>query len=308
MLDVRKLRYFATVAEMGSFTKAARVLHVAQPALSRQIQNLEEEVGLLLFLRIGRQIRLTDAGEAMLSHARTIDRDFERLIEDMQSRKGTPKGKVVLGVPPTLADAVVPRLIELLKLKLPMVALTIVEGLTPVLADWLRSNKADLAILSLATERDAKEFPGLSIEPLTTEDMVVAERTDNGNRGPYTLDELRCKELVVSGMLAAIVQRQLGETAMPFKFILEIDSVQALKTMVLRGQAATILPVSMLGEELRKGTVSARSITTQSVRRQIVLAHQGFRQMTQAGEAMRQFVREQMSAMQAEGLFSLRRW
>jgi LysR family nitrogen assimilation transcriptional regulator len=89
-MDARRLRYFATVAELGSFTKAAERLHVAQPALSRQVRQLEEELGLELFSRIGRHIRATDAGEVLLRHARTIERDFERLIEDMRARRDRP--------------------------------------------------------------------------------------------------------------------------------------------------------------------------------------------------------------------------
>ena len=94
----------------------------------------------------------------------------------MQSRKGAPKGKVVLGIPPTLADSLVPRIVGGLAANLPMVSLTIVEALTPVLAEWIRSNKADLAILSLASERDHRDYPGLSIEALTAEELVVAEK------------------------------------------------------------------------------------------------------------------------------------
>src|SRR5687768_12411406 len=108
MLDIRKLRYFVAVIEFGSFTKAALALHVAQPALSRQIQQLEEELGLSLLLREGRRVRPTDAGEALMLHARAIERDFERLREDMRARQGEPSGRVVFGIPPTLADTLVP--------------------------------------------------------------------------------------------------------------------------------------------------------------------------------------------------------
>jgi LysR family nitrogen assimilation transcriptional regulator len=306
MIDVRKLRYFATVAEVGSFTRAAALLHVAQPALSRQVQQLEDELGHQLLLRSGRQIRLTDAGEAVLRHARTIGRDFERLVEDMQARKGMPMGKVVFGIPPTLAEGIVPGLVAAIKADYPLITLRVVEGLTPVLAEWIRSNEADLAILSLAIPSDAQDYPGLVIEPLASEEMVVAEQAPGPKRCRYDLNQLKSKELVLSGMLAAIVARQLGVGAPSFKYAVEVDSVQAIKTMVLKGQASSILPVSMLINEVKSGLVSASSITARTVHRQIVLAEPSFRQMTQATETLRRVLKQQLEWMSMNGSFSLR--
>ena len=144
MIDIRKLRYFATVAEFGSFTRAAEFLGVAQPALSRQVQQLEQEFGLELLLRRSRQVHLTDAGEVLLRHALTINRDFERLIDDMQVRKESPTGRVVVGITPTLAETLVPALAERVSQEFPRLSLKIAEAVTPVLADWVLGNKVDL--------------------------------------------------------------------------------------------------------------------------------------------------------------------
>ena len=306
MLDVRKLRYFAAVAQLGSFTRAAKLLHVAQPALSRQVQQLEQELGHDLFLRIGRTIRLTDAGEALLRHAKTIDRDFERLIEDMQARKGMPVGKVVFGIPPTLAESIVPPLLARIRAEYPLISIKVVEGLTPVLKEWLRRNEADLAILSLAKAIEAHSDPGLFIEPLASEEMVVAERAfGRPRRRCYDLKELKSKPLVMSGMLAAIVARGIPNSSLAFDSAVEVDSVQAIKTMVVRGEASSILPVSMLINELKAGLVSARSITARTVQRQIALAQPSFRQTTQATEAIQRVLKEQVTGMLSKGSFSL---
>jgi LysR family transcriptional regulator, nitrogen assimilation regulatory protein len=306
MLDVRKLRYFATVAELGSFTKAAAALHIAQPALSRQVQQLEQELGVELLLRTSRRVQLTDAGEAMLRHARTIDRDFERMVEDMHARQGTPIGKVVFGIPPTLAETIVPTLVARLKRELPLVSLRIVEGLTPVLAEWVRDNKADLAVLSLAVAGDADQFPGVAVEALTSEDMVVAERAaGSAARDHYGVDEVMSRPMVLSDMLASIVYRQLGEVREKFRFELEIDSVQAIRTMVLRGEATTILPISMLSDEIARGIVRASRITPDGIRRQLMIAQPSYRQLTQATEALKRAVHTVVAEMSAEGMFTL---
>jgi LysR family nitrogen assimilation transcriptional regulator len=306
MLDVRKLRYFATVAELGSFTKAAAALSIAQPALSRQVQQLEQELGIELLMRTSRRIQLTDAGEAMMKHARTIDRDFERMIEDMRARKGMPIGKVVFGIPPTLAETVVPALVARVKRELPMISLRIVEGLTPVLAEWVRDNKTDLAVLSLAVAGDADRFPGIAVEPLTSEEMVIAEREDGDPpRSHYEAGEVMARPLVLSDMLASIVYRQLQAPREKFRFELEIDSVQAIKTMVLRGEAATILPISMLSNEIKCGIVRASGITENGIRRQLTIAQPSYRQLSQATEALKRSIQTMVAEMTAARIFAL---
>ena len=224
MIDNRKLRYFVTVVEFGSFTKAADALHITQPALSRQVKQLEEELGVELLLREGRGIRITDAGEALLLHARTIARDFERLREDMQARSGEPTGRVVFGIPPTLADTLVPRLVEATRHKFPLVTLKVAEGLTPVLLGWLRSSDADLAIVSLAHPDDAGKIAGVALEAVANEDMVVVEK--GGTPAPprvYERAALSEKPIVVSQMLADIVRRQLGALYLPLNIVTEIE-------------------------------------------------------------------------------------
>ena len=106
-------------------------------------------------------------------------------------------------------------------------------------------------------------------------------------------------------MLADIVRRQLGALHLPLNVVAEIDSVQAAKTMVLRGQAATILPVSMLAAELRAGEVAVSAITATPVRRTLALAEPSFRPLTLAAEAVRRLAGELIVRMAEEGMFSL---
>jgi LysR family nitrogen assimilation transcriptional regulator len=306
-MDLRKLRYFATVAELGSFTKAAARLHVAQPALSRHVRELEAEVGLELLSRVGRHIRPTDAGHALLRHSRTIERDLERLNDDMRARKDTPTGRVILGVPPALADIVVPAVVRRIQDEYPLISISIVEGISPVLSEWVQNHEIDLAILGLACEGDKRVLPGLKVEILVAEDMVVFQKA-NGAANPrsYSLSILMTKQLVLSENFAAIVRSQLGTPELKLNVSLEIESVQAIKALVLAGQAATILPISMLYHELRQRRVVASSITMRGVKRQIMLAQPSFCQMTQATKAVIRIVKEEIERMDRKGMFSLK--
>lgn len=306
MIDVRKLRYFATVAEFSNFTRAAEFLGVAQPALSRQVQQLEQEFGLELFLRRGRQVSLTDAGKALLRHAHTIDRDFEQLIDDMRIRKGSPTGRVVIGLTPTLAETLIPDLARRVADEYPKLSLKIAEAVTPVLVEWVQSNKVDLALLSLSVMDVEDSYPALSLELLNTEDMVVVEKAGAGKVPRYyTLEQLRKKRLVMSDMLEMVVKQKLGSANLGLDVLMEIDAVQAIRQMVINGQAASILPVSVVSNEIRRGRLSASAITANGVQRQIVLAHPRHRQMTRASEAISAVLREEVERNKQKGIFSL---
>jgi LysR family nitrogen assimilation transcriptional regulator len=308
MIDIRKLRYFATVAEFSNFTRAAEFLGVAQPALSRQIQQLEREFGLELFLRRGRKVSLTDAGKALLRHSHTIDRDFEQLIDDMRVRKGSPTGRVVVGITPTLAETLIPDVARRVTDEFPKLSLKIAEAVTPVLVDWVQSNKVDLAVLSLSVMDVEESYPALSLELMTMEDMIIVEKAvDNNAPRHYTLHQLRKKRLVMSDMLEMVVRQKLGATDLGLDVFMEIDAVQAIKRMVANGQAASILPVSVMNDEIRRGVVFGSGITANGVRRQIVLAHPRHRQMTRASEAISAVIKEEVERKEGDGIFSLSR-
>ena len=304
-MDIRALRYFTTIAELGSFTKAAVRLNVAQPALSRQVKQLEDHLGLELLLRQGRCFQLTEAGETLVRHARTIQRDFERLVEDMQARKATPAGRVAFGVPPALAHVIAPSVIRHVSEEHPAITIRVVEGVSPVLAQWLRENQIDLAVLGVVTDVEVARSQGLRVEVLVWEDMVVVEKA-NGKAAPpvYTRSMLEAKPLVLSQQFESMVRQEPDMGDLSLKVSWRVESMQAIKAIVLEGQVATILPVSMLHRELRDGTVTASTITRKGVRRQLTLAQPNFRQSTQATDAVIRVVRTEVDRLRNLGIFS----
>jgi LysR family nitrogen assimilation transcriptional regulator len=213
---------------------------------------------------------------------------------------------VTFGVPPALGDILVPPIVKRVQREYPRISISVAEGISPVLSEWVQNNKVDLAILGLACEGDEDRSPGLRLEVLVSEDMVVIEKP-NGAKAPrtYSLTRLKAKPLVLSDKFATVVRSQLGGPDLSLSVALEIESVQAIKVMVLQGYAATILPVSMFYKEIRKGTVTASSITAHGVRRQIMLAQSSFRHLTQAAQTVTRVIREEIERMRCDGLFSL---
>lgn len=159
-MEVHQLRYFCAVAETGSFTRAAEREQVAQPSLSQQIMKLEEELGVRLFDRLGRAVRLTDLGQLFLPRARAILNQMRAAKQEVAEKQSTVAGPVCIGVIPTIAPYFLPARIAMFSRKYPQATITVVEDVTVRLLDRLRAGLVDLAIMALpARGHDLECFP-----------------------------------------------------------------------------------------------------------------------------------------------------
>ena len=165
-MEVHQLRYVCAITETGSFSRAAERCKVAQPSLSQQVLKLEEDLGTKLFDRLGRSVRLTEAGRAFLPHARSILSQMEAARSSVTDKSADVQGSVAVGVIPTIAPYLMPRYMTTFTKKYAEAKLRIVEETTPVLIESLRDLSIDLAILALPLRhKDLELFP-LRTEPL----------------------------------------------------------------------------------------------------------------------------------------------
>jgi len=165
-MEFHQLRYVRAIAETGSFSRAAEHCQIAQPSLSQQVLKLEEELGAKLFDRLGRSVRLTEAGSAFMPHARLILEQMEAARASVAEKNADFSGSVAVGVIPTIAPYIMPRFTAAFAKKHPDAKLRIVEDLTPILVDSLRDLSIDLAILALPLRhKDLELFP-IRTEPL----------------------------------------------------------------------------------------------------------------------------------------------
>jgi LysR family hydrogen peroxide-inducible transcriptional activator len=159
-MEVHQLRYFCAVVETGSFTRAAAREQVAQPSLSQQIMKLEEELGVRLFDRLGRSVRLTDLGQLFLPRARAILNEMRAAKQEVAEKQSSVAGPVSVGVIPTIAPYFLPARVATFARRYPEASITIVEDVTVRLLDRLRAGLDDLAILALpARGNDLECFP-----------------------------------------------------------------------------------------------------------------------------------------------------
>jgi LysR family hydrogen peroxide-inducible transcriptional activator len=165
-MEFHQLRYVCAIADTGSFSRAAERCQVAQPSLSQQILKLEKDLGTMLFDRLGRSVRLTEAGRAFLPHARSILDQMETARTSVDDTCADVRGSVAVGVIPTIAPYLMPRYTTVFAKKYPEAKLRIVEETTPILVEGLRDLSIDLAILALPLrQKDLELFPLLT-EPL----------------------------------------------------------------------------------------------------------------------------------------------
>src|SRR5215471_18774707 len=165
-MEIHQLRYFCSVAETGSFTRAAEREQIAQPSLSQQIIKLEEELGVRLFDRLGRSVRLTEPGQIFLPRARAILNELRAAKEEVTDKQSSLAGPVSVGVIPTIAPYFLPSRINSFCRKYPEASITVFEDVTARLMDRLRGGLIDLAIMALPTRGHDLECLPLRTEAL----------------------------------------------------------------------------------------------------------------------------------------------
>lgn len=182
-MELHQLRYVCAIVDTGSFSRAAERCQVAQPSLSQQVLKLEEDLGARLFDRLGRSIRLTEAGRTFLPHARSVLHQIEAARSSVADHNADGRGSVSVGVIPTVAPYLMPRYTANFAKQYPEAKLRIVEETTPVLIEALRDLSIDLAILALPLRhKDLESFP------LRTEPLFAALPKDHPRAGVNLLD------------------------------------------------------------------------------------------------------------------------
>lgn len=172
-MDTRSLRYFVQVSESRSFSKAAHVLHIGQPALSRSIQLLEQELGCPLFVRTRHGVELTSAGQILLARAKVILDQITQLRGEVQAHAYDVAGPASVGVPSAAGQIIVPELMRELAEHYAGIRLHIVEGLSSETYDRLLGRTVDIGLLY-----DPSAHSDLSCEAVAIEDMFLLGRRD----------------------------------------------------------------------------------------------------------------------------------
>jgi LysR family nitrogen assimilation transcriptional regulator len=261
---------------------------MSQPALSRQVLLLEEEVGQRLFERTGRGVQPTESGLALLAHARGIFDLAERARVDMRERQLSPRGRLTVGLPPRLAHVLTADLVERFHAQFPDAAITVVEGLSIRLREWLVAGRVDLALLF-----DPPHTPQLQQEMLLREPLVLISQQPLPQR--MRLADVALRTLVMpSGpnALRQLLEQHTRPRGLLLKLVAEVDSVQTVLSLVARGVADTVLPLSATRAWNYPQPLHIATIHAPAMRNQLVLAEPTARPATRLSRHAAQLLRE----------------
>ena len=232
-MNLTQLETFVHVAEHGSFSKAALVLGVAQPALSRQVRALEVELREPLFLRHGRGVRLTETGRRLLDHGHAILHLVAQTKEDLAANRDEPVGHISIAMPPTLARFQTLPLIRAFRKEMPRARLTIVEGFSMHITEWLASGRADLGLVY-----NPEPLPALEIRPLRVERLCLVSPVHDAPAGPVTLRQLSNYPLVMperGQIFRKLVESAAAMAGVQLRIEWEVSSVPAILDLVGAG-------------------------------------------------------------------------
>jgi LysR family nitrogen assimilation transcriptional regulator len=272
-LELRQLRYFIAVARQGNFNRAARQLNIAQPALSRQVQQLEEDLGIQLFDRHARGASLTSGGQRLLVRAERLLAEAETLRSEAKRPAAGPVGQVSLGVSPGVAELLAVPLVLACARDHPGIRLRIVSGFSPILTDWVLEGRLDLVVLS-----GAGDPLRLALTPILREPLCLICRADDPRFPREGIEEaaLAGVPLVLTGPPGSALRRAVDEAmtplGQPLDAVAQVDTVAVAKRLVLAGLGPTLDVAAMARAEIAQGLLRAVPISGIHIYRTLALS------------------------------------
>ena len=254
-MDIRRLRYFLAVADLGHISKAALQLGMKQPPLSQQVRALEEELGLALFVRHAKGVTLTDAGRELQPHARQLVDCTDLLQERMARYAAGRRGLLAVGFTSSAAaHAFTPSVMRACRREYPEIDLQISENNAAELIEALSAHRLHFGFLRVPVARP----PGLVFETLLTEAAVLALPLDHPLAQRFKphqavpLQALRDESLILvrrpgaPGMYANLLAR-LDQAGVPVRVVAEVERMMSNINLVASGTGISVVPASMQG-------------------------------------------------------------
>lgn len=270
-MDIAQLRTLIHVAELGSLSKAAERLDIAQPALGRQIRQLEQELGVYLFERHGRGMHITEAGRDALQHAVRVVDELEALRRSVAATPAALRGTVAIGATPTIAETLTVPLVQRIRALHPALSIRFCSAFSGYLVDWLQRGELDMAI-----SYEPPALQTLRCVPVMMEELLlVGPPTAQLQPGqPLRLAQLAGIPLVLPSTrhgLRRILDQCASAAGVQLAASVEADSFAALLDLVSHGVGFTVLPLAAVRTRLQAGSLCAAPLIDPTPTRKVVL-------------------------------------
>lgn len=299
-MDLRQLRYFVAVAEQRHFGRAAKALHIAQPALTRQIKQLEQELGLQLFERHARGATPTTDAELLLERAHFLLRYSEQTRQDMLARQRLPQGPIAIGMPPGVAAVLTAPLAMAVKARFPQVRMTVIETWSETLYLQLLQGRLDLGVMV-----GAEGLPKITSTELMTEQLCLIGPADHlqMKQGECSISLLQGLPLILTGTASGGVRRIVEIAAtraeVQLNAVIEVQSLEVAKRLVLEGFGMTVHFAAPVKADIEGGRLRALPLSGLTQRRFLVRASE--RPPSTVAAVMWTTVKEVIASLVASG-------
>lgn len=297
-MELRQLRYFIEVAERQHVTEAAEHLHVAQSAISLQIAKLEAELGVVLFERIGRNVKLTHIGQIFLTHTKTALKAIDHAKEKIDEYLDPEHGTIHIGYPTSLASYLLPTVISAFKEHKPGVSFRLRQGSYSFLIDAVKNGEINLAFLGPVPNNE----PDIEAHILFTESIsaLLPDTHPLAESKSLFLNDLRNDDFVLfpnGYILQKIAIEACKQAGFVPKITSEGEDMDALKGLVSAGIGVSLLPDSTFYETIPRSTVKI-PIDTPQVRRTVGMITPKNRDLAPSEKVFHQFVKKHFSLLE----------
>jgi len=308
IVDLKGLRSFVAVASVGSISRAAENIHIAQPALSNQIRQIEDYFGTDLFERTHRGVKLTPAGERLLTHARDLLRRFDSALEDVRDAISVPSGQVTLGLPQSMAGYLAVPLVQTVVQRWPDLRLQIVAMNNGHVGEHLAKGDIDLGMTFGTTGGD-----GIIYTKLLDEELVFVSsngrikdwlKQQNSRKRTIQLKDLQHFPIILPTKAHSLRQRideYLRDTKNEISVIAEVNAIPQLIELAEAGVGSTVLAYSVIYQQVKNQKIDLLRITEPTITRSVYLCRNATIPLSIATSAIQTLIESLVSEMVKTG-------
>lgn len=295
-MDIRQLKSLVTVVETGSVTRAAELLHLAQPAVTRQIRALEHEFGVPLFERTRQGMRPTAAGVSLAERARRALTELDRARAELAPPPGAVRGLVNVGLLESTADLLAEPLMSAVRCDHPGIELRILTAYSGHLQKWLDDGDLDLSLLY-----NLAPTPSLNVRTIVRENLWVVAPSGCGLSAgqPVSMASAAEHPLIMPApghALRTLIDRAVTQAQVDIQIAVQTNSMSVQKQLVRGGHGWTILPGVGIAVDIAAGTLSAAPLAEPEVYRSIAIGVPRAGPVTLAARAVADELKRQVQA------------
>jgi DNA-binding transcriptional LysR family regulator len=270
-VDLHKLKIFHLVVNAGGFTNASRELYLSQSTVSHHIKELEEELGCRLFLRVGKRIVPTDAGQLLREHCEKIFQDVKNAEMSIRELAGLQRGKVRFGTGSTTLIYQLPPVLEMYQARYPNIELIVVSEITDVILRDVQAQKLDLGLVMLPVEAN-----DLQVEPLCYEELKVAipARYPLAHKSALSVRDVSQLRFILyerKTVMRRLIDNFFAELGVVPQIAMVMENIEAIKSLIGAGLGASVLPVHAVGDEAADRKVRLMRVQKHPLHRQLGL-------------------------------------